>query len=72
MEKTVKTITLSNFSQHDTEFLADLIDTYLQDQGIQASSFAFNIEVDYEEETGGKNLSINLDDTLDVVAKLGG
>lgn len=68
----MKTITLSDFSQQDTEFLADLIDTYLQDQGIQASSFAFNIEVDYEEETGGKNLSINLDDTLDVVAKLGG
>lgn len=68
----MKTITLYDFSQQDTEFLADLIDTYLQDQGIQASSFAFNIEVDYEEETGGKNLSINLDDTLDVVAKLGG
>lgn len=68
----MKTITLSDFSQQDTEFLADLIDTYLQDQGIQASSFAFNIEVDYEEEKGGKNLSINLDDTLDVVAKLGG
>jgi hypothetical protein len=68
----MKTITLSDFSQQDTEFLADLIDTYLQDQGIQASSFAFNIEVDYEEETGGKNLSISLDDTLDVVAKLGG
>jgi hypothetical protein len=72
MEKAMKTITLSDFSQQDTEFLADLIDTYLQDQGIQASSFAFNIEVDYEEETGGKNLSISLDDTLDVVAKLGG
>ena len=68
----MKTITLSDFSQQDTEFLADLIDTYLQDQGIQASSFAFNIEGDYEEETGGKNLSISLDDTLDVVAKLGG
>ena len=68
----MKTITLSDFSQQDTEFLADLIDTYLQDQGIQAASFAFNIEVDYEEETGGKNLSISLDDTLDVVAKLGG
>ena len=39
----MKTITLSDFSQQDTEFLADLIDTYLQDQGIQASSFAFNI-----------------------------
>lgn len=76
MEKTVKTITLSNFSQHDTEFLADLIDNYLRDQGIQAVGFAFNIEVDYEEELettdGGKKLSISLDDTLDVVAKLGG
>ncbi len=68
----MKTITLSDFSQHDTEWLADLIDNYLQDQDIQATSFAFNIEVDYEEETGGKNLSISLDDTLDVVAKLGG
>lgn len=68
----MKTITLYDFSQQDTEFLADLIDTYLQDQGIQASSFAFNIEVDYEEKTDGKNLSISLDDTLDVVAKLGG
>jgi hypothetical protein len=72
MEKAMKTITLSDFSQHDTEWLADLIDNYLQDQDIQATSFAFNIEVDYEEETGGKNLSISLDDTLDVVAKLGG
>jgi hypothetical protein len=45
----MKTITLSEFSQHDTEFLADLIDNYLRDQGIQAVGFAFNIEFDYEE-----------------------
>lgn len=72
----MKTITLSEFSQHDTEFLADLIDNYLRDQGIQAVGFAFNIEVDYEEESettdGGKKLSLNLNDELDVVAKLGG
>lgn len=72
----MKTITLSEFSQHDTEFLADLIHNYLQDQGIQAVGFAFNIEVDYEEELettdGGKKLSLNLNDELDVVAKLGG
>ena len=64
----MKTITLSDFSQQDTEFLADLIDTYLQDQGIQASSFAFNIDVDSEGETGGNNLSLNLDDRFAVVA----
>lgn len=72
----MKTITLSEFSQHDTEFLADLIDNYLRDQGIQAVGFAFNIEVDYEEESettdGGKKLSLSLNDDLDIVAKLGG
>ena len=72
----MKTITLSNFSQHDTEFLADLIDNYLRDQGIQAVSFAFNIEVDYEEELettdGGKKLSISLSDNLNVKAVVGG
>jgi len=71
----MKTITLSEFSQHDTEFLADLIDNYLRDQGILAVGFAFNIEVDYEEEletTDGKKLSLNLNDELDIVAKLGG
>lgn len=70
----MKTITLSEFSQHDAEWLADLIDNYLQDQSIQATSFAFNIEVDYEEEetNGPREMKLSLADKIDVTAKVGG
>lgn len=70
----MKTITLSEFSQHDAEWLADLIDNYLQDQDIQATSFAFNIEVDYEEEetNGPREMKLSLADKIDVTAKVGG
>jgi len=70
----MKTITLNEFSQHDAEWLADLIDNYLQDQGIQATSFAFNIEVDYEEEetNGPREMKLSLADKIDVTAKVGG
>lgn len=70
----MKTITLNEFSQHDAEWLADLIDNYLQDQSIQATSFAFNIEVDYEEEetNGPREMKLSLADKIDVTAKVGG
>jgi len=71
----MKTITLSEFSQHDAEWLADLIDNYLQDQDIQATSFAFNIEVDYEDEEETnvpREMKLSLADKIDVTAKVGG
>lgn len=68
----MKTITLSDFTQQDSEFLADLIDTYLKDQDIEAESFAFNIEVDYEEMGGSKEIKLSLSDNLNVKAVVGG
>ena len=68
----MKTITLSDFTQQDSEFLADLIDTYLRDQDIEAESFAFNIEVDYEEMGGNKEIKLSLSDNLNVKAVVGG
>ena len=45
-----KTIKISDFTNQETDYLSELITEKLNEQGITAQSFAFDIEVDYIEE----------------------
>tara|TARA_X000001388_G_scaffold60457_1_gene45819 strand:+ start:1194 stop:1337 length:144 start_codon:yes stop_codon:yes gene_type:complete len=45
----MKTIMLGDFENADNDYLISLISKELGDLGINASSFAFHIEVEYEE-----------------------
>jgi len=45
-----KTIKIGDFDNQETDYLSELITEKLNEQGIAAESFAFNIEVDYIEE----------------------
>ncbi len=45
-----KTIKIGDFTKQETDYLSELIIEKLNEQGITAQSFAFDIEVDYIEE----------------------
>jgi hypothetical protein len=45
-----KTIKLGDFTRQEFNYLSELITEKLQEEGINTTSFAFDIEVDYIEE----------------------